>query len=260
MNIFATDLNPYKAAATQLDKHVVKMATESLQMISTIMRYLDIDAPYKPVMLNHPCTIWARETSTNFAWLVIHAHALCEEYTRRYGKVHSVEKNLILYRNNIYNTCRVLQQTEISRSLTPFAIAMADKYRLQKKDDEDDFEFVIRSYQHYYLHGKWKFASWKDRHHVAEQNIRNSGQGTFRPKIEYLTPINPTIMAIVGEASDAWHYDNVKRDNSSSAPDWWPEDHIMKMQAKEYIRISEFQKRLNKRAEKTIERWRNANV
>tara|TARA_R100000231_G_scaffold44409_1_gene38436 strand:+ start:644 stop:1417 length:774 start_codon:yes stop_codon:yes gene_type:complete len=257
MNIFATDLNPYKAAATQLDKHVVKMATESLQMISTIMHYLDIDAPYKPVMLNHPCTIWARETSTNFAWLVVHAHALCEEYTRRYARVHSVERNLILYRDKIYEACRKLQETEISRSLTPFAIAMADKYRMLKKDDEDDFEFAIRSYQHYYLHGKWKFASWRDRHHVARR-------GTFRPKIEYLTPISPTIMAIVGEASDAWHYDNHGNTRSEvslpSVPNWWPEDHIMKMQAKEYIRLSEFQKRLNKRAEKTIERWRNANV
>ena len=32
--------------------------------------------------------------------------------------------------------------------MTPFAIAMADKYRLQKEDDEDDFDFAIRSYQH----------------------------------------------------------------------------------------------------------------
>jgi len=253
-------LNPYKAAAVQIDKHVVKMCVESLQMISAIMHLLGINAPYKSVMLNHPCTIWARQTCTNFAWLVVHAHALCEEYTRRYGKVHSVEKNLILYRDNIYKACREIQYHNGNEDLTPFAIAMADKYRLQKEDDEDDFEFAIRSYQHYYLQGKWKFASWKDRHHVAEQNIRNSGRGTFRPKVEYLTPINATIMAIVGEASDAWHYDNVKRDNSRSAPDWWPEDHIMKMQAKEYVRLSEFQRRLNKKAEKTLERWRNANV
>ena len=256
MNIFATHLNPYKAAAVQIDKHVVKMCVESLQMISANMHHLGIDAPYKPVMLNHPCTIWARKTSSNFAWLVVHAHALCEEYTRRYGKVHSVEKNLILYRDNIYKTCREIQKTD-SHGLTPFAIAMADKYRLQKEDDEDGFEYAIRSYQHYYLEGKWKFASWKDRHHVA-------GRGTFRPKIEYLTPINSTIMMIVSEAADAWHFDNRINSHSEvsvpSAPEWWPEDHIMKMQAKEYIRISEFQRRLNKKAEKTIERWRNANV
>ena len=257
MNIFATDLNPYKSAAVQIDKHVVKMCVESLQMISAIMHLLGINAPYKSVMLNHPCTIWARQTSTNFAWLVVHAHALCEEYTRRYGKVHSVEKNLILYRDNIYKACREIQYHNRNEDLTPFANAMADKYRLQKEDDEDDFDFAIRSYQHYYLEGKWKFASWKDRHHVASQ-------GTFRPKVEYLTTINPTIMMIVSEASDAWHYDNRNNNYSEvslpSVPEWWPEDHIMKMQAKEYIRISEFQKRLNKKAEKTIERWRNANV
>ena len=256
MNIFATNLNPYKAAVTQLDKHVVKMCVESLQMISAIMHQLGIDAPYKSVMLNHPCTLWARKTSTNFAWLVIHAHALCEEYTRRYGKKHSVETNLIVYRNKIHEACRRLQESKPSDGLTPFAIAMADKYRLQKEDDEDGFDFAIRSYQHYYLEGKWKFASWRDRHHMSKRR-------TFRPKVEFLTTINPTIMMLVGEAADAWNHDNSDMHRSGitpSAPEWWPEDHIMKMQAKEYIRISEFQKRLNKRAEKTIERWRNANV
>ena len=252
MNIFATSTNPYEAAVTQLDKHVVKMATESLQMISTVMDWLGIEAPYKPVMLNHPCTIWARNTSTNFAWLVIHAHALCEEYSRRYHKTHSVETNLNLYRDNILEACEKLQQMRHSSPLTPFAIAMADEYRLDKREHENGFNLAIRSYRHYYLEGKWKFASWKSRRH-------ETGKKRFRSRIDYLMMINPQISDMVSESSAAWQHE-YNNGNPESRPEWWPEHHIMEMQAKEYIRISEFQKRLSKRAEKTIEKWRNDNV
>jgi len=44
--------------------------------------------------------------------------------------------------------------------LTPVSIAMADEYRLPPK--KHSWEFVIDSYRHYYLEGKWKFASWKN--------------------------------------------------------------------------------------------------
>ena len=37
----------------------------------------------------HPCTIWAAENYWNLSWLISHGLALCDEYTARYGKVHS---------------------------------------------------------------------------------------------------------------------------------------------------------------------------
>ena len=72
MNIFVLHRNPDTAAQMMLDKHVVKMPTESMQMICTIMDLYGFETPMKPVMLNHPCTIWARESSKNFQWLVDH--------------------------------------------------------------------------------------------------------------------------------------------------------------------------------------------
>ena len=49
----------------------------------------------KGAFRNHPCTVWANESNVNAWWLVAHGFALCEEYTHRYGKVHSCEKTVL---------------------------------------------------------------------------------------------------------------------------------------------------------------------
>ena len=151
MNIFVLHKNPDTAAKMMLDKHVVKMPTESMQMICTIMDLHGFETPMKPVMLNHPCTIWARESSNNFQWLVDHCLALCKEYTVRYGKKHKVEEYMEQYANEILETNHVLK-IEAGYEYTPFAQAMPDKY---KNDD------VVKAYRDYYMGDKWEFATWK---------------------------------------------------------------------------------------------------
>ena len=44
---------------------------------------------YKSTHKNHPCTVWVRETRSNYLWAVAHWKALGDEYTKRYGKVHA---------------------------------------------------------------------------------------------------------------------------------------------------------------------------
>ena len=105
----------------------------------------------KPAMLNHPSTIWARQTKANYMWLYNHAMALCKEYTFRYGKVHGTEKR-------IGDSFTFSYEED---DLTPVSIAMDDMYRLPK--EKHCWDFVIRSYQHYYLRGKWDFAFWSKR-------------------------------------------------------------------------------------------------
>jgi len=173
MNIFALSKDPVESAQQMLDKHVVKMPTESCQMLHTNSLYFlfweshgrepslrelkefhkESHFKYlmKPAMLNHPSTIWARQTKANYMWLYNHAMALCKEYTFRYGKVHGTEK-------------RVKDSFTFSYEeddLTPVSIAMDDMYRLPK--EKHCWDFVIRSYQHYYLRGKWDFAFWSKR-------------------------------------------------------------------------------------------------
>ena len=51
------------------------------------------DVPYRQAHLNHPSTIWARESRPNYYWLYEHMIALGQEYTKRYDKVHmSIDK------------------------------------------------------------------------------------------------------------------------------------------------------------------------
>ena len=172
MNIFALSENPVKAAKEMLNKHVVKMPTETCQMLHTnalFNEYVDKfgEEPslrqlkqyhtdtesilMKPAMLNHPSTIWARESNHNTKWLYEHGMALCEEFTFRYNKVHGSEKRIQdiskLVSGNIHEA-------------TPVNIAMLDKYRIPNNYDSHCWEYVIDSYRHYYLEGKWEFAEW----------------------------------------------------------------------------------------------------
>ena len=95
MNIFYFDDSPVTSAASQPDKMLVKMPLETAQMLSTAHRvldgdeYADANGLYKTAYKNHPCTIWARESSANYLWLYEHFIALGKEYTYRYGKEHA---------------------------------------------------------------------------------------------------------------------------------------------------------------------------
>jgi|TARA_B110000285_G_scaffold120369_1_gene136131 hypothetical protein len=94
MNIFYVHKDPAHAAMCLPDKLVVKMPLETAQMLSTAQRvyngedWCDLNGIYKKAYLNHPCTIWARETVQNYKWLYYHFFALCKEYETRYGREH----------------------------------------------------------------------------------------------------------------------------------------------------------------------------
>ncbi len=181
MNIFALSRSPQESARQMLDKHIVKMPTETCQMLHTNIVYMQYVHTYgkepqlkdlkafhqeigselmKPAMLNHPSTIWARQSLDNFDWLLYHGVSLCGEYTHRYEKEHGTQKRIVdcgLYREFIENHNYPLDE------LTPVSIAMDDMYRIENTFD-DEWDFVIESYRHYYLEGKWRFAEWrKDR-------------------------------------------------------------------------------------------------
>jgi len=90
MNIFYLDRDPYKAASYFYDKHKVKMILESAQMLCTAHHVCGNpdDVPYRQAHLNHPSTIWVRQSKPNYYWLYEHMIALGQEYTKRYGKIH----------------------------------------------------------------------------------------------------------------------------------------------------------------------------
>ena len=176
MNIFVLHESSLTSANHMCDKHIVKMPVETAQMLSTIHRvldgeeyvdysktgrrikrwthWLDGDMPdrkflYHATMVNHPCTIWARETLGNYMWLVYHGKQLCREYTRRYGRRHASE--------SIIEFCHESWPENIDQDtyhkVTPFAQAMPDEYKV-----EGD---AVSAYRNYYIGEKSRFARWK---------------------------------------------------------------------------------------------------
>ena len=90
MNIFVLHPMPDVAARMQCDKHVSKMTLETAQMLCTVINELGGTSPYKSAHVNHPCSVWARQTMGNFMWLggpsfksrKVTSHPLCmpDEY------------------------------------------------------------------------------------------------------------------------------------------------------------------------------------
>lgn len=163
MNIFVVDEDPVTAANMLCDKHCIKMILESCQLLSTAHHVLDgqqitvtgkrtyktyeSKKPdlLKATMINHPCTIWVRESRENYLWLWKHAYAMCKEYTRRYGKVHKLEALLL---GALYNPPKNIPKLK----LTPFAQAMPDNC---KNAD------AVVAYRKYYITAKVDIAKWK---------------------------------------------------------------------------------------------------
>mgnify|MGYP003132629705 FL=1 len=179
MNIFALSRNPVEAAQQMLDKHIIKMPTETCQMLHTNILYMqyvkehgkepqlkDLKAFHlatesklmKPAMLNHPSTIWARQTYANWNWLYEHGLALCDEYTYRYEKKHGTLQRIL---DCIPYFDVVFEHNFPKKRLQPVSIAMDDQYRIPNPMDIPNWDFVIESYRHYYLEGKWRIAEWR---------------------------------------------------------------------------------------------------
>jgi hypothetical protein len=79
MNIFYTDHDSFLAAMYLDDIRANKMIVESAQMLSTTLRYYHApcDTIYKTSFINHPCTVWVRQSRQHYLWLVEHGLALC---------------------------------------------------------------------------------------------------------------------------------------------------------------------------------------
>ena len=176
MNLFILDNDPVIAAQLQCDKHVVKMIVESAQMLSTAHRMLDgvecrkpsksgktmskhyelsdvamDNVLYKSVHMNHPCTVWTRQSACNYEWHYQHFIALCDEYTYRYGKIHATDK---LLRNALKRHPKNIKKND----LTLFPLAMKSNPECMFPADP------VKSYRLFYQTKQDRFKmSWSKR-------------------------------------------------------------------------------------------------
>lgn len=148
MNIFIFNKDTTLNAQQHCDKHVVKQLLEYTQLLCSAYYFTgesnDIDGVYKLTHKNHPCSIWVRESLSNWKYLYSLAMELYEEYIHRYGKLHkSGELALSLPTPNLKDS-----------GLTNFVAVMPEQY--VSKDIE-------QSYINYFNAEKQHIANWKER-------------------------------------------------------------------------------------------------
>jgi hypothetical protein len=148
MNVFILDTDPVVAAQQQCNKHVVKMILESAQLLVTA--FPPGTTPYKHTHFNHPCGKWMRSSVHNFKWLLVHGVALCEEYTKRYGKTHKTES--VIY--DMLDANPDLPDI----GLTPFVRAIKEPWKTQTMHMS-----ITEAYRQYYIGDKARFARWAPR-------------------------------------------------------------------------------------------------
>jgi hypothetical protein len=88
VNIFFLDFDVTKCAEFHVNTHSVKMVVEYAQLLCNSHWVTGSQAPYKKTHVNHPSSIWVRQSRSNYLWLCKLGLALGKEYTYRYGKVH----------------------------------------------------------------------------------------------------------------------------------------------------------------------------
>lgn len=146
MNIFFLDFDTKKCAQYHCDKHVVKMILETAQLLCGPHWINENEAPYKLSHKNHPCSIWVRESLSNYLYLCDLGLELCKEYTYRYGKRHKSQ--------DVIEWCIINKPNIQDISFTEPPKAMPDEYKVIS---------VIESYRNYYIGEKKGFAKWKNR-------------------------------------------------------------------------------------------------
>lgn len=171
MNIFILshqtdfDLHIKEQARSHCDKHVIKMITESVQMLSTaLVQATDkriLALPQLPATAaayaKHPCTLWTGASLHNFVYLAHLALALCDEKLHRWPL-----NGAHIYHPWIKHLCEALPSYwEVPDS---FPIAIPDNPQATKLTGVNvNLQTAADLYQRHYATHKASFASWKNR-------------------------------------------------------------------------------------------------
>jgi len=147
---------PRLCAQMHVNKHVVKMILESVQLLCSAHHVCpdgEYTPPYKLTHQNHPCAKWVRESVQNYLWLVDLTEELCGEYTHRYS-TDKIEKVHLCEREGYVSDLRQNIPDIPDIGFTPPAQAMPDEYK--------DSNPVV-AYRNYYIGDKQRMFDWKKR-------------------------------------------------------------------------------------------------
>lgn len=156
MNIFFLDYDPAQCARWMVDSHVSKMILETAQLLSTA-HHVHNSSPsilahiYKPTHQNHPSAVWARESTSNYYWLVQHWQALAGEFMYRFRGTH---KSYISLCDLLCDPPAAL--TRYGLTVPPACID--DQYKVNSGACWAD---LVLSYRNYYNLGKRDLHKWR---------------------------------------------------------------------------------------------------
>lgn len=111
MNIFVLAISAAAAALLHNDVHVVKMTTETTQLLYMVLRRWGVPLPltrHLPIIdapmgqRKHICTLWAAACLPHFKWLLALGLALAERYAEIFGREHACFKHLRLIKLHLF--------------------------------------------------------------------------------------------------------------------------------------------------------------
>jgi hypothetical protein len=140
MNIFVSSFNAKESAQALDDKRLIKMILETAQILSTNINLAGLRVgPYKTTHQKHPSVIFCRTSHDNYLWLLAHFVHLCNEYEKRFHRVHKCQQHTQLF----YDSSTDLAYSK--EGLTTFPNCTTFK----------DIKETTRAYR-LYLNEKWK--------------------------------------------------------------------------------------------------------
>lgn len=160
MNIFYLHSDPKICAQYHNDNHVVKMQLETAQMLCFVHWKTGNEAPYKQnkAHMNHPCTLWAYKSLSNYWWLCELGMELLEEHKFRFEK----PNNYVTKANEVIQWAIDNLPNIPDIGFTDPALAMPDQYK------HDIATIAYKSYyigdkQYYVKEGKKMWYTWRKR-------------------------------------------------------------------------------------------------
>ena len=183
MNIFILSeereplVHYHQQAHYHIDKHVVKMIAESVQMLVTSLSFhanydsmigklaaapqVSNNLPCKPLsasMTKHPCTVWTASSIINTNYLACLALQLCQEHQYRYPL--SPQHAYMAWLEALVDQLTRLGFGPNYALPTQFAVAVKDT---DKRSIATDHVDALHIYRDYYARDKRGFATWKKR-------------------------------------------------------------------------------------------------
>ncbi|EGC35247.1 hypothetical protein DICPUDRAFT_92059 [Dictyostelium purpureum] len=161
MNLFFLDIVSKKSARYHCDKHVVKLILEATQMLYSVWHLCEPNEAWKTkapsnymklTHKNHPLSKWVRTNNQTYDMVTEYCNSLLEEYTLRYGKIHSSKLHMDWLEKNYPSNLPK------SNDLPLMPLCMPDTYKVTPSTKWSD---VVDSYRAYYVGEKLHFCSYK---------------------------------------------------------------------------------------------------